>query len=281
VEVLVDLGSKLFTTVRDVLPIALMILAFQGWVLRRPIPNLRRVLTGFLYVLLGLTLFLLGLEQALFPVGRTMAVQLTDPQFIYGTGSDATPHWHDYYGVYLFALALGFSGTIPDPALIAVALKAHQASGGAIHPWGLRVAVAGGAAIGIALGVFRIVTGTPLYYYLVPVYAVIIIQALSAPRMIVPLAFDCGGVTVSTVTVPLVAALGVGLAGTIPGRHPVLDGFGLIAFTCMFPIMTVMGYGQASAWWARRSVRRGMTEGLTVTQEESHALQADRRPGGG
>jgi hypothetical protein len=214
-----------------------------------------------LYVLLGLTLFLVGLEQALFPVGKTMAAQLTDPAILGTAGGEGQgpAHWYAYYHVYLFALALGFAGTLPDPALIAVALKAHQASGGAISAWGLRVSVALGAAVGVALGTFHIVTGTPLHFYLMPVYALIVVQTLTAPRMMVPLAFDCGGVTVSTVTVPLIAALGVGLASTIPGRSPLLDGFGLIALTCMFPIAAVMGYAQLSSGRARRRERGGQT----------------------
>ena len=108
------------------------------------------------------------------------------------------------------------------------------------------------AAVGIALGTFRIVTGTPLHYYIIAGYVVVVIQTVFAPRVIIALAYDSGGVTTSTVTVPLVAALGLGLASTVPGRTPLLDGFGLIAFTCLFPIMTVMGYAQVGEWWVRR-----------------------------
>ena len=139
-----------------------------------------------------------------------------------------------------------------EPSLIAVAIKAQQVSGGSITVWGLRVSVAFGVAIGIALGAFRIVTGTPLHYYIIAGYVVVLIQTLYAPRMIIALAYDSGGVTTSTVTVPLVAALGLGLASNIPGRSALIDGFGLIAFASLFPIMSVMGYAQLGEWRARR-----------------------------
>ena len=146
-------------------------------------------------------------------------------------------------------MTIGFSTTIAEPSLLAVALKAHQVSGGVIGVWGLRIAVAIGVAIGIALGSYRIITGTPLHWYIIAGYVIVLVQTLFAPRMIIPLAYDSGGVTTSTVTVPIVAALGLGLASNIPGRNPVFDGFGLIAFASLFPIITVMAYAQISAWW--------------------------------
>jgi hypothetical protein len=136
--------------------------------------------------------------------------------------------------------------------LIAVAIKANQVSGGTITVNGLRFAVAVGVAVGVALGAFRIVTGTPLHWYIITGYIIVIAQTLVAPRSIIPLAYDSGGVTTSTVTVPLVAALGLGLAETIPGRSPLLDGFGLIAFASLFPIISVMAYAQISEWLSRR-----------------------------
>lgn len=249
-----DLARTLVETLRDVLPIATILFGFQFLVLRERIPNVRRVLLGFGYVLLGLTLFLVGLDRALFPLGKLMATQLTDPAFILDRVG-AVADWADYHWVYLFAAAIGFATTIAEPSLIAVALKARQVSGGAISTWGLRVAVAIGVAIGIALGAFRIVTGTPLHYYIVAGYVMVIIQTVFAPRLIVALAYDSGGVTTSTVTVPLVTALGLGLAGTVPGRSPLLDGFGLIAFASLFPIMSVMAYAQLSEWRAHRAAR--------------------------
>ena len=247
-------------TFSDVLPILAILIGFQVLVLRRPVPNLRRVLLGFVLVLIGLALFIQGLETALFPLGKLMASQLTAPDFL-GTPTDtggaaAGHHWLAYLWVYLFAFAIGFATTIAEPSLIAVAIKANQVSAGAIGTWGLRIAVALGVAIGIALGAFRIVSGTPLHYYIISGYVVVLIQTLFAPRSIVALAYDSGGVTTSTVTVPLVAALGLGLSSTIPGRDPVLDGFGLIAFASLFPIMSVMGYAQLSEWYARVSRRR-------------------------
>ena len=246
------------STVTDVLPIAGIIFGFQLLVLRQNIPNLKSVLVGFIYVLIGLTLFLVGLEEALFPLGKLMAQQLTDPAFIRSTVdvAGAALQWDDYKWIYLFAASIGFATTIAEPALIAVAIKAHQVSGGAITVWGLRTAVAIGVSIGITLGTFRIVTGTPLHYYIITGYIVVVIQTLFAPRMIIALAYDSGGVTTSTVTVPLVAALGLGLASTIPGRSPLLDGFGLIAFASLFPIISVMGYAQIGEWRARRAMAK-------------------------
>jgi hypothetical protein len=249
----VDIAESLLGTVLDVMPIVGVFLLFQCVVLRQPIPHLRRTLVGLGCVVVGLSLFLVGLERALFPVGRIMARQLTDPAFV---GGGATPGWLDYHWVYLFAAAIGFSTTIAEPSLLAVALKAKQVSGGAISAWGLRVAVAIGVALSIAVGVLRIVTGTPLWLYMVVGYVLVVLQTALAPRLIVPLAYDSGGVTTSTVTVPLVAALGLGLASTVPGRSPLLDGFGLIALASLFPMITVMAYAQASAWNASRTAAR-------------------------
>lgn len=239
---------NILNTTLDVLPIVSIIFGFQYLVIRRAIPKLKTVIIGLLYVIIGLALFIQGLKQALFPLGELMAQQLTDPAFIYQGVEKIgeTIHWADYKWVYIFAAAIGFSTTIAEPSLLAVAIKANDVSGGTITIWGLRIAVAIGVSIGIALGTFRIVTGTPLHYYIITAYIFVIIQTFYAPRQIIPLAYDSGGVTTSTVTVPLVAALGLGLAGTIPGRSPLIDGFGLIAFASVFPIITVMAYAQLS-----------------------------------
>lgn len=259
-ELLALIWTTTLATVRDVLPIAAMIFGFQFLVIRRPMPHLKKVVTGFFYVLAGLSLFLIGLEDALFPLGRLMAEQLTAPEFILG-GTGGSASWDHYLWVYLFAAAIGFSTTLAEPSLIAVAIKAREVSGGVISVWGLRTAVAIGVAVGIALGAFRIISGTPLHYYIIAGYVVVIIQTVYAPRMIVALAYDSGGVTTSTVTVPLVTALGLGLASNVPGRSAMLDGFGLIAFASLFPIMAVMGYAQLSQWKARREARRITEEG--------------------
>jgi hypothetical protein len=244
-------------TILDVLPIVSILAFFQIAVIRKKPANLRRIVIGFLYVLLGLTLFLVGLQEALFPIGEIMAKQLTDPQFL-GVGT-ASVDWRDYGWVYAFAFAIGFATTIAEPALMAVAVKANQVSGGGISVWGLRITVALGVAVGVSLGTFRIVSGTPLHWYIIAGYVALILQTWRAVRVagsIVPLAYDSGGVTTSTVTVPLVTALGLGLASTIPGRSPVIDGFGLIAFASLFPMISVLGYAELSAWKAMRRKRK-------------------------
>jgi Protein of unknown function (DUF1538) len=243
----------------DVLPIAAIILLFQFFIIRQPIANFRRILLGFIYGLTGLVLFLEGLELSLFPIGKLMASQLTDPAFILGgiENTGTVLQWQDYKWVYLFAAAIGFTTTLAEPALIAVALQANHVSGGAIKTWGLRTAVAIGVAIGVGLGAFRIITGTPLHYYIIAGYVIVIIQTFFAPRSIIPLAYDSGGVTTSTVTVPLVVALGLGLATTVPGRNVLMDGFGLIAFASLFPMITVMGYAQISILISKSKKNRG------------------------
>jgi hypothetical protein len=255
---LLHFGTTLITMLRDVVPIAAILFGFQALVLRKKIKDPARVATGMVLVVLGLTMFLEGLEMALFPVGRLMASQLTAPEFIYGSQDAAANaiHWLDFLWIYAFAGAIGFATTVAEPALMAVAIKANQVSGGTITVRGLRYAVALGVAVGVAVGAFRIVTGTPLHWFIISGYVVVIIQTIFAPRSIIPLAYDSGGVTTSTVTVPLVAALGLGLAETIPGRSPVLDGFGLIAFASLFPIIAVMGYAQLGDWRAKRLKRR-------------------------
>jgi len=248
-----DFTGIFLDTLRDVLPILLLIVSFQLFVLRQPIPHLRRLIVGGVYVVVGLALFLAGLEKALFPLGKIMATQLSDPVFIYGSDAAVSqPDWTAYGWIYLFAFMIGFATTIAEPSLIAVAFKANEVSAGVISQWGLRITVAIGVAVGIALGAFRIVSGTPLYLYILVGYLIVVAQTLFAPKNIIPLAYDSGGVTTSTVTVPLVAALGLGLSATVPGRNPALDGFGLIAFASLFPIITVLGYAQYMHWAAGR-----------------------------
>jgi len=230
----------------DVAPIVFFLFVFQLFVMRERIRNVQQVIVGFAFVTVGLGLFLVGLEQTLFPLGRLMAQQLTDPAFlekVNGHIGEALV-WQDFYWVYLFAAAIGFSTTLAEPALMAVSIKANEVSGGAVGVWGLRVAVALGVGFGVALGCFRIITGLPLQYFIAAGYLVVIVQTTMAPKMIVPLAYDSGGVTTSTVTVPLITALGLGLAEAVPGRSPLLDGFGLVAFASLFPIISVLAYGQ-------------------------------------
>ena len=250
----------LISTVKDVLPIVAVVLFFQLAVIRKRVEYAGRLVYGFLLVILGLTIFSVGLEEGLFPLGEAMTAQLTDIHFlakgdkivmeeIARTGRVA-PQF--YLWTYVFAFFIGFSTTIAEPALIAVAMKAEDISTRAISSWGLRIAVAFGVAIGISVGCHRIVIGAPLHWYIIAGYVAVVIQTYFAPRMIIPLAYDTGGVTTSTVTVPLVAALGIGLASQVPGRSVLMDAFGLIAFASLFPIVTVLGY----AILAERSARR-------------------------
>lgn len=242
----------------DVLPILVFLFAFQRLVIGGKILRQPQIITGVIFVIVGLGLFLVGLEQTLFPLGRTMAEQLTHPELLpkaaaaIGTG----PDWRAYYWVYAFGGAIGFSSALAEPALIAVAMKASAVSGGAIHVLSLRIAVAIGVGIGVSLGCYRIVAGLPLHWFIAACYVVVILQTLAAPRLIVPLAYDSGGVTTSTVTVPLVTALGLGLADAVPGRIALLDGFGLVAFACLFPIISVLAYGQLAIVYQRIRTKR-------------------------
>ena len=248
---LTTLTAILWDNTLSLVPIVVLLAFFQTVVIRKPLPELRRIVAGFALVVAGMVLFLAGLDLALFPLGRVMAEQLTSPEFL-GVSALESPAWQRYWAVYVFGGLIGFATTIAEPALIAVSMKAETVSGGTVQAWGLRLVVAIGVAIGIALGTFRIVTGTPLPAYIIAGYVVVMLQATRAPRTILALAFDTGGVTTSTVTVPLVTALGLGLASTIPGRSALIDGFGLIAFASLFPMMTVMGYAQIGARRARR-----------------------------
>ncbi len=233
------------------MPIMAILIGFQLLVLRKPVPNPQRVIVGFIAVLLGITLFIQGLEMALFPLGELMASQLTDSVFIFQSTGYTAGEWQGYVWVYVFAGAIGFATTLAEPSLIAVATKAEQISAGGINALGLRLAVAFGVAIGIALGTYRIVIGTELWLYIITGYVIVLIQTTRAPKLMIGLAYDSGGVTTSTVTVPLVTALGLGLASSVPGRNPLIDGFGLIAFASLFPIIAVLGYAQLADWRTR------------------------------
>jgi len=213
----------------DVVPILAVILFFQYIILKKPIDNLKNVIIGFALVIVGLDAFIVGLEMGLFSVGETMAFELTqyDNNFI----------------IYSFGFLIGFSTTMAEPSLTAIAKKAKEISDGKINDFILRLFVALGVAIGISLGSYRIVVGGEIVYYIMAGYMLVIALTFIAPKYIVPIAYDSGGVTTSTVTVPLVAALGLGLATNIPGRDPLIDGFGLIAFASLFPMITVMFYG--------------------------------------
>jgi hypothetical protein len=248
----IHFSLALLATCRDILPIAAIIIGFQLLVIRKPLPNPRKTLTGFVYVLLGVAFFLEGLDMALFPLGKLMAAELTSTEFLGINPQNQLATWRTYGWVYVFAASIGFATTLAEPSLLAVAIKAEQISGGTVKAWGLRIAVSLGVAVGIALGAFRIVAGIELYIFIVIGYVFVLVQTLFAPKLIIGLAYDSGGVTTSTVTVPLVTALGLGLAQAVPGRNPLIDGFGLIAFASLFPIITVLGYAQIAAWLGTR-----------------------------
>jgi hypothetical protein len=250
-QALVAFLDSLLETCRDVIPIAAIIIGFQLLVIRKPLKNPHKTALGFMNVILGITFFLDGLKMALFPLGELMASQLTAPEFLKLSDNAATD-WRQYGWIYLFGACIGFSTTLAEPSLLAIANKAEEISGKAINAWGLRLAVSIGVAIGIGLGTFRIVTGSQLYYYIVFGYILVVIQTFFSPKFIIGLAYDSGGVTTSTVTVPLITALGLGLASAVPGRSPLLDGFGLVAFASLFPIITVLAYAQLAAWRAKK-----------------------------
>jgi hypothetical protein len=232
--------TAVLDSLRDLLPIILVIGFFQFAVLQQPIPNLGEIVIGIAFVVIGLTLFVQGLNMSLFPIGESMA---------YSFASKGSLFW-----LLCFAFALGFATTIAEPALIAVAREAAliAANGGMIensaqsqesYALGLRITVAVSVGIAIMIGVFRIIMGWPIQYLIVIGYSGVVIMTVFAPPEIIGIAYDSGGVTTSTITVPLVTALGVGLASSIKGRNPMVDGFGLIAFASLTPMIFVMGYG--------------------------------------
>lgn len=232
----------LLVTVRDVLPIIAAVLFFQLAILRQRIPHLKRVVIGFLLVILGLYAFVIGLKLGLFPIGERMADQLIARDNV--------------IFLYLFAFAIGFATTMAEPALIAIGDQAEQAAQGQIRANVIRLLVAAGVAIGITIGVHRIIAGDSIHYYVIGGYALVILLTFLAPRYIVALAYDLGGVTTSEVTVPLVTALGIGLATQIEGRDALMDGFGLIAFASIFPIVTVLGYATVADYTNRWQAKR-------------------------
>ena len=225
---------------RDLAPIVGVVVFFQLVVLRQPFPDLVSVVVGLIFVVLGLALFVLGLEMGLFPIGEAMAESFARKGSLF---------W-----LLLFGFGLGFSTTIAEPALIAVAKEAAVVAADAEHiranpsamgsyAMGLRITVALSVGIAIVVGLLRIIRGWPVHYLIIGGYVGVMIVTAFAPKEIVGIAYDSGGVTTSTVTVPLVTALGVGLAAMIRGRNPLVDGFGLIAFASLLPMVFVMGYG--------------------------------------
>jgi len=237
-----DILWDLVAVIKDVFPILAVIFFFQYAVIRKRVAYLHKIAIGIVLVILGLYAFILGLEMGLFPIGESIAFQLTEMK--------------NNVLIYLFGFLIGFSTTMAEPSLLAIAIKAKEVSEGRINDMVLRVSVAIGVAIGIALGAYRIVAGDPLHYYIIVGYVIVIGLTYFAPKYIIPIAYDSGGVTTSTVTVPLVAALGLGLAENIEGRNPLIDGFGLIAFASLFPMITVMGYGIYAQYLVNKEEKR-------------------------
>jgi hypothetical protein len=232
--------AAMLDSIRDLTPIILVIAFFQIAILQQPIPNVGQLLGGTLLVVLGLTLFVRGLEMGLFPLGEAMA---------HAFARKGSLRW-----LLAFAFALGFGTTVAEPALIAVADEAalvaaragileHSDAAMRSYALGLRYTVAVSVGVAIVLGVLRIIRGWPIQYLIIGGYTGVVIMTAFAPKEIIGIAYDSGGVTTSTVTVPLVTALGVGLAASIEGRNPMVDGFGLIAFASLTPMIFVMGYG--------------------------------------
>jgi len=231
---------SLLGSLRDLTPIIVVIAFFQIVVLQQPIPDLVNLITGIIFVLLGLTFFIFGLEMGLFPIGESMA---------HAFAKKGSVFW-----LLAFAFCLGFGTTIAEPALIAVAAESAKiaAEGGIIlsndesmksYATGLRLTVAFSVGLAILIGVLRILKGWPIHYLIIGGYIGVMIMTVFAPKSIIGIAYDSGGVTTSTITVPLVTALGVGLANSIKGRNPMVDGFGLIAFASLTPMIFVMAYG--------------------------------------
>jgi hypothetical protein len=239
-QTLKKLFIAMLGSVRDLLPIVLVIVFFQFFVLQQPLPNVGQILLGVLFVVLGLTFFIHGLEQGLFPIGESMATAFARKGSLF---------W-----LIAFAFSLGFGTTVAEPALIAVAEEAaNVAADGAMidatdaameqYADGLRYTVALSVGLAIVVGVVRILKGWPVQWFIIGGYVLVVIMTMFAPKEIIGIAYDSGGVTTSTITVPLVTALGVGLASSIRGRNPMIDGFGLIAFASLTPMIFVMAYG--------------------------------------
>lgn len=236
-NVALQIASTTLTTVRDIAPIAVVLIVFQIAIVRRPPANFRRVLIGIGHLVIGLTLFRVGLEMSIIPIGKEMAAQLAGAVLNRGDG-----FFRGVLPLCAFAALLGFTATLIEPSLIAIADRVRDLSGGTLNAWHLRLMVAAGLAGGLLLGTLRVLYGIPLELLALGLILLIAPMALTAPRQFVPLALDSGGVATSVVVVPLIAAFGLAVAETLPGRDPVKDGFGLIVLALLMPALTLLIY---------------------------------------
>jgi hypothetical protein len=242
-------------TVLDIAPIILVIAVFQFAFIRRSLPHLPQILAGLAYVAIGLTLFRIGINESLIPIGRDMAYQLVG--FAYAAGEASVG---DYLPIFAFAALLGFTATLIEPTLIAAASRVQELSGGSLRALTLRLMISCGVALGLVLGTIRIVQGFPLEYLLAGVTASLILLALTAPRGIVPLALDSGGIATSVVTVPLIAAYGAAVAEAMPNDATAADGFGLIILALLLPAVLVLSLAQIQARFMNRPNKGGSDE---------------------
>ncbi|GIU05663.1 membrane protein [Shewanella sp. c952] len=237
---IIQLLKAMLNSFKDLIPIILVVSFFEIFVLHQAPDNLFSILIGLIFIVVGLTFFVFGLEMGLFPIGESLAQALARKGSVF---------W-----LVIFSFSLGFGTTLAEPALTAVANEAAEvaADAGAIvnseaamdsYAMGLRLTVALSVGLAILLGVVRILKGWPIHYIIIGGYVLVMVLTSFAPENIIGIAYDSGGVTTSTITVPLVTALGVGLASVIKGRNPMLDGFGLIAFASLMPMIFVLIYG--------------------------------------
>jgi len=241
-DIVYELLASLKDTLLDIFPIFFVIIFFQGVVIRKKIPNTKKTLLGFTLVIVGLTFLLLGLDKALFPIGEYMAKQLTSENFLNVTHQNQLSHWHTYIWVYIFALSIGFSSAMAEPTLKAVASRIEELSGGNLKKGTIRFVVAIGSGMALFIGCLRIVLDIPLVFLLLGLVIIIAFLSFLADKNTIAMAYDIGVVTTSTITVPIVTALGIGLAGVIPYRNPAIDGFGLVLLICLMPIITILSY---------------------------------------
>ncbi len=252
VSLVIEEGIK---TILDIIPIVAVIAVFQFVIVRRSLPHLPQILVGLAYVAIGLTLFRIGINESLIPIGRDMAFQLVE--FAYASG---TAGLVQYLPIFTFAALLGFTATLIEPTLIAAADRVQDLSGGSLRAMTLRLVISCGVALGLVLGTVRIVQGFPLEYLLAGITASLILLALTAPRGIVPLALDSGGIATSVVTVPLIAAYGAAVAEAMPNDATAADGFGLIILALLLPAVLVLALAQIQARFMKRVTKGGSNE---------------------